>query len=194
MLIPPALPRRGNAFSHWLGARALRVLGWRLDGAIPDVPKLVAIVAPHTSNWDFIVGVAAHFVLGIDVLFLAKDTLFRWPLGPIMRWLGGVPVDRASSHDVVDQTVAAFERRDRMVLALAPEGTRRKVERWRTGFYYIALGAHVPILPIAFDWATKTIRFGPALMPTGALEADLDTLGAFYAGTAGKRRELATLR
>lgn len=194
MIIPPALPRRGNAVSRWLGVRLLHALGWRIEGTLPDVPKLVAIVAPHTSNWDFIVGVAVHFTLGIDVRFLGKDTLFRWPLGAFMRWLGGVPVDRAASHDVVEQTVAEFERRDHMVLALAPEGTRRKVERWRTGFYYIALGAHVPILPIAFDWSTKTVRFGSPLTPTGALDVDLDSLGAFYAGTAGKRRQLTTLR
>lgn len=194
MDLPPALPRRGNAFSASAGRTALRALGWRIDGAIPDVPKLVAIVAPHTSNWDFLVGVAALFTLGVDVRFLGKDTLFRWPLGAIMRWLGGVPVDRASSHDVVDQTVAEFAARDRMILALAPEGTRHHVERWRTGFYFIALGAHVPILPIAFDWSTKTIRIGPPFTPTGALDADLAALGAFYTGVRGKRPELATVR
>lgn len=194
MHLPPALPRRGNALSQRLGSAALHALGWRLEGALPDVPKLVAIVAPHTSNWDFAVGVAALFTLGVDVRFLGKHTLFRWPLGPLMRWLDGVPVERSASHDVVEQTVAEIARCDRMVLALAPEGTRRKVERWRTGFYYIALGAHVPIVPIAFDWGTKTIRIGAPFGPTGDLDADIAALSSFYAGVTGRRPERATLR
>lgn len=194
MHLPPALPRRGNALSQRLGNAALHALGWRLEGTLPDVPRLVAIVAPHTSNWDFAVGVAALFALGVDVRFLGKHTLFRWPLGPVMRWLGGVPVERSASHDVVEETVAEFERRDRMVLALAPEGTRRKVERWRTGFYYIALGAHVPIVPIAFDWGAKTIRIGAPFAPTGHLDADITALSSFYAGVTGRRPERGTLR
>ena len=194
MHLPPALPRRGNALSLHLGSAALHILGWRIDGALPDLPRLVAIVVPHTSNWDFAVGVAALFALGVDVRFLGKHTLFRWPLGAVMRWLGGIPVERSASHDVVDQTVAEFEHRDRMVLALAPEGTRRKVERWRTGFYYIALGAHVPIVPIAFDWGTRTIRIGAPFTPTGDLNTDLDVLATFYADVQGRRPERATLR
>lgn len=194
MHLPPGLPSRGNALSLHLGRAALHALGWRIEGALPDLPKLVAIVAPHTSNWDFVVGVAALFTLGVDVRFLGKDALFRWPLAPMMRWLGGIPVERSTSHDVVEQTVAQFARRERMILALTPEGTRRKVERWRTGFYYIALGAHVPIVPIAFDWGRKTIRIGAPFTPTGTLEADLDALAAFYSGVQGRRPELGTLR
>jgi 1-acyl-sn-glycerol-3-phosphate acyltransferase len=192
--VPPALPRRGNALSHWLGRRMLGAIGWRIDGDLPDLPKLVAIVAPHTSSWDFLVGVIALFALGVRVTFLGKDALFGWPLGAVMRWLGGIPVDRVNPSGIVERIIAEFNRRNRMVLALAPEGTRKKVTRWRTGFYYIAVGARVPIVPIAFDWATRTIRIGPPIVTTGRLEDDMQTMAAFYAGVRGKRPELATLR
>ncbi len=192
--LPPEIPRRGNALSYRLGRFALRLLGWRIRGEIPNLPKIVAIVAPHTSNWDFIVGVAALFTLGVQVTFLGKDSLFRPPFGGIFRWLGGVPVDRSSHHDVVEQTVEEFNRREHMIIALAPEGTRKKVERWHTGFYYIAVGAGAAILPVAFDWRTRTIRFGEPVMPTGDFDADTDVIGAFYAGAEGRRRELATIR
>lgn len=191
--VPPALPRRGNALSHWLCRRMLGAIGWRIDGAAPNVPKLVAIVAPHTSAWDFPVGVVGMFAFGVRVTFLAKDALFRWPLGPMIRWLGGIPVDRENPSGLVERTIAEFNRRNRMVLALAPEGTRKKVVRWRTGFYHMAVGARVPIVPIAFDWPTRTIRLGPPIVPTGRLQDDMQTIAAFYAGVRGKRPELATL-
>ncbi len=191
--VPPAFPRRGNALSTWLGRRMLGAIGWRIDGDVPDVPKLVAIVAPHTSSWDFVVGVVALFALDGRVTFLGKDALFGWPLGAMMRWLGGIPVDRLNPSGMVERTVAEFRRRDRMVLALAPEGTRKKVVRWRSGFYHVAVGARVPIVPVAFDWATKTIRIGAPIVTAGRLEDDMQTMAAFYAGVRGKRPELATL-
>ncbi len=192
--LPPAIPRRGNALSYRLGRFALRLLGWRIRGEIPNLPKIVAIVAPHTSNWDFIIGVAALFTLGVRVTFLGKHTLFRPPFGAVFRWLGGVPVERSTHHELVEQTVAEFNRRGNMILGLAPEGTRKKVERWHTGFYFIAIGAGAVILPVAFDYGTRTIQFGKPLTPTGDLEADMDVIGAFYTGAKGKRPELATLR
>lgn len=181
------IPRSGGLVSRAFGGWGLRVLGWRIEGSIPNVPKLVIVVAPHTSNWDFVVGVAAKFALGLRVLFLGKDTLFRFPLGPVMRGLGGVPVDRSASHDVVNGIVRDFASRDRMILALAPEGTRKRVERWRTGFYHIAHGASVPILPVALDWGSRTIRIGKPFMTTGNLETDLPILQSQFQSVRGRR-------
>jgi 1-acyl-sn-glycerol-3-phosphate acyltransferase len=166
----------------------LGILGWRFDGSIPNLGRAVVIVAPHTSNWDFVVGVAAMFAIGIRVVFLGKHTLFRLPLGPIMRWLGGVPVDRRVTAGLVESAVAAFGERDEMILALAPEGTRRPVERWRTGFYFVAHGAHVPIVPIALDYEQRTIAIGGPVIASGDLECDLAVLRRFFSGRIGRRQ------
>jgi 1-acyl-sn-glycerol-3-phosphate acyltransferase len=159
------------------------MMGWRVEGDIPDLPKMVLIVAPHSSNWDFIVGVAAKAAMRLRVRFLGKDALFRFPLGYVMRYLGGIPVDRSTANDVVASVVEEFGRCTRMLLAVAPEGTRKPVSRWRTGFYHIARGAAIPILPIAFDWNTKTIRIAEPFSPTGDLEADLRELRSRVAGS-----------
>lgn len=154
----------------------LLLMGWRITGDIPDLPKMVLIVAPHSSNWDFIIGVAAKLALRLRVRYLGKDTLFRFPLGIVMRRLGGIPVDRSSSNAVVESSVREFEGRRQMILAIAPEGTRTRVERWRTGFYHIAAAARVPILPVALDWGTRRIQIGELFQPTGDLEHDLPEL------------------
>ena len=180
-------PSRGNALSSWVGAWVLAVLGWSFEGAIPEVAKAVVIVAPHTSNWDFLVGVAAMFALGLRVEFLGKRSLFFWPLGPVMRWLGGIPVDRTVSSGVVEATVQELEARERMIVALAPEGTRGPVTRWRTGFYHIARRAGVPIVPVSLDYGRRVIRLGGRFEATGDLESDLERLRGFFGGVEGKR-------
>ena len=180
-----ALPRRGNWITYGLAALAFRLSGWRFEGTFPDLPKMVVIVAPHTSNWDFFVGLMAMFGMGMRGTFLGKHTLFRWPLGIVMRWLGGVPVNRASSHNVVDQTVAYFRARPQMILALSPEGTRKKLPSWKTGFYYVAKGADVPIVPVSFDYPRRVITVYAPLMPTGDKTADFQRLQShFHAGMA----------
>lgn len=189
LILGPRVPIRGTRFSRWLGRTAFGGFGWRFAGAMPNVDKAVAIVAPHTSNWDFVVGVAAMFALGIRVAFLGKHTLFRWPLGPLMRWLGGISVDRRASAGVVADSVRMFAERDHLILALAPEGTRQPVERWRTGFYWVAHRAGVPIVPIAFDWDRRRILFGDPVAPSGDLGADLRILESFYTGAGGRRRQ-----
>lgn len=180
-------PRRGNAFSAALGRWFLGLLGWRFLGSIPDVLRAVIIVAPHTSNIDFFIGVAVMFALGLRVRFLGKHTLFFWPLGSVMRWLGGIPVDRRVATGVVDETVKLFAARDQLILALAPEGTRKSVGRWKTGFYFVAQKAEVPIVPIAFDYRQKRIRIGERFDPTGRLEDDLSVLERFFFGAEGRR-------
>ena len=189
-----ALPRRGNAVLAAFGRLALRVLGWRIEGAIPDVPKLVIAVAPHTSNWDFVVGVAAMFALDLRLSFLGKHTLFRGPFDALLRWMGGIPVDRASPHGVVAECVRAFAASDRRVLALAPQGTRKGAGRFHGGFLHIARGAGVPVLPAALDYDARCVRLGPLMQPCTDVEADLSRIEAHFAPVRGKRARAVEAR
>jgi 1-acyl-sn-glycerol-3-phosphate acyltransferase len=169
-------PERGARLSRALARGALRLAGWRIVGDMPMLPRFVVIVAPHTSNWDFPLGVAAMFALDLRVSWLGKDSLFRGPLGPVLRSLGGVPVNRAARGGIVVQVVDAFRTHPRFVLALSPEGTRRRVESWRTGFHSIARGAGVPIVPAWLDHARREIGIGEPITPSDDLEADMARL------------------
>jgi 1-acyl-sn-glycerol-3-phosphate acyltransferase len=161
------------------------VRGWTIAGEIPDLPKLVMAAAPHTSNWDFLTGLWVKLALRLGARFVAKHTLFHWPFGPFMRWLGGVPVDREAGAGFVEDTVRVFREASQMVLVVAPEGTRRRTERWRSGFYWIAVEARVPILLVAFDYPKKRVIFGPLLQPSGDYEQDLARMRSrFHAGMA----------
>ena len=185
-----ALPRRGSKGLRAFGTLVLSVMGWRFEGAPPNLPKLIVIVAPHTSNWDFVVAMAAALALDLRVHWLGKHTIFRRPFGAILRRLGGIPVDRSARQGVVAQVVEAFRAHDRFVLGLSPEGTRKKVARWRTGFYNIARAANVPILAVALDFERKRIVIGPLFKATGDLEGDVEKMRAFFAPIKGKRPEL----
>jgi len=179
--IPTGTPRRGNPLLQRIMIALLRLTGWRFTGVdFPDVRRMVLIVAPHTSNWDFPLGVMAMYALRIRGTYLGKHTLFRFPLGILMRFLGGVPVDRGSSQDVVGQTVALAQGMDRAIIVLSPEGTRKLAPKWKTGFYRIAQQGGMPIFPVAFDYARKEIRFLPLFHPTGDLDADLAALRANF--------------
>ena len=185
-----ALPASGGPLTRALGRWGLARLGWRIDGALPNIPQAVVIVAPHTSNWDFVIGIAAKFALGLRAAWLGKHTLFRPPFGGLMRWLGGIPVDRTKPQDMVAQSVSRFAEQERLLLAVSPEGTRKAVPRWKSGFYHIARGAGVPIIPVAFDWTRHALAIGPAFTTTGDIDADLDALAAFFASARGRRGEL----
>jgi 1-acyl-sn-glycerol-3-phosphate acyltransferase len=192
MLIPELgdqIDRRGNFITRAIARCLLLLTGWRFEGTLPNLRQFVIIVAPHTSNWDFPVGVMAMFGLGIRGTFLGKDTLFKPPFGFIFRWLGGVPVDRKSSHNVVDQTIAYFRKRDRMILALSPEGTRKLIPEWRTGFYWVAVGAGVPIVPVAFDFARKRYVLNPPQVMTGDPAVDIPHLKSFFKASQAYRPE-----
>jgi len=189
--LPPEIPRGGSALTAWLGRRVLAVLRWRVVGQLPDLSKLVIIVGPHTSAWDLIVGLAAKLALHIEATFLAKHTLFFWPLGSLLRSLGGIPVDRSGSHDVVDQMAQHFDESEELVLVLAPEGTRRHVEHWKSGFYYIAQRARVPIVPAALDFENRRIRFGPPLEPAGDPQAEVAVLRRFIDQAGARNPEKA---
>ena len=176
-----ALPRRGNRLTRAVGRLLLRTLGWRVRGEMPNVHKAIAIIAPHSSNLDFLIGIAVVFCLDLEASYIGKIELFRWPMGPLMRWLGGIAVDRAASHGVVDQVVAEFQGRERLIIGITPEGTRRRGSGWKLGFYWIAVRAKVPIIPICLDWKRREWSFLPAFHPTGDAEGDLAALQAHYA-------------
>ena len=180
----PSLDRRpappAKRLAPAVGRALLGLLGWRIEGDVPDVPKLVAIVAPHTSNWDFVIGLAAAVALGLEIGFLAKDSLFWPPLGWFLRFMGGIPVDRSLPAGVVDQAVASFQASPRLFLALSPEGTRKRVARWKTGFHRLARAAQVPLWPVALDHGQRVVRLFPLRSVSDDLEADLLALRGLF--------------
>ncbi len=185
-IVPASYQRRGAVVSRTLGRLLLRLSGWRIEGELPDVPKVIIAVAPHTSNWDFVIGVMTLWVLDVKLSFLGKHTLFKGWFGKWMRSIGGIPVDRSQPHGVVGETVDAFNRVDQMVLAVAPEGTRQLDRGFKTGFLRIAYGARVPVLLAYFDFSRKVIGFGPLFQPTGDADKDLADILAFYRPIHGK--------
>eukprot|EP01037_Dinobryon_pediforme_P015060 gene15061-15200_t len=183
-----ATPRRDarpeiGTLSRWTRSALLtfyRRQGWRAEGTPPADGRYVIIAAPHTSNWDFVYFLGLTQELGIDAHFMGKQSLFRWPMGGFMRDMGGIEVDRSGSHDMVRQMIDEFARRDRFALTIAPEGTRSRVQSWRTGFYHIALGAQVPMVVGFMDYGRRTGGLGPAIMPTGDYRADMAQVAALY--------------
>ncbi len=184
-----AAPKRGNKVTRGLAKLILALIGWRIIGNVPDFPKLVMIGGPHTSNWDFPMAMLLFFALGIRVSWMGKHTFVNGRFGFIWRWMGGVGIDRRAAHGVVEQMVDAFKNRDKFILAVAPEGTRKKVKQWKTGFYHIAQGANVPIFPIVIDYGRKKLQLHPVFVPSGELAVDLPQLQACYAAVLGKRPE-----
>ena len=164
----------------------LRRAGWRVVGNFPDLPKFVCIMAPHTSNWDFFVAVTVKFALGVRAVWIGKDTLFRWPVRGFLQRLGGIPVVRSAPHAVVQRIADEFAVRDRMIFALAPEGTRKRVERWRSGYWHVAHTAGVPIVPVGFDFALRTVFIGPPITTTDSLEDDERRLRDYVRGIVPK--------
>jgi 1-acyl-sn-glycerol-3-phosphate acyltransferase len=180
------VPRRGSAATRALGKLVLALMGWRVEGELPDLPRFVVAAAPHTSNWDFVVGVATMFALDLDLSFIGKHTLFRWPFAGVLRWMGGIPVDRGASHGLVEEAVEAFASVDRRILAIAPQGTRKRGARFKSGFLRIARGANVPVVLASFDFAARCLRFGPSFMAGEDVDADLARVEAFFASVQGK--------
>ena len=157
-----------------------------MEGAWPDVPKFVTIVAPHTSNWDFFVGMAAKWALGFDAHWWGKDSLFLPPMGWFMYANGGIPINRQNRSQSVDRTLEAMATNESFALVLAPEGTRRKVTAWRSGFWHVAKSANVPICCVAFDWPHKVIRVGPITMPVeDTPEAGIARIRGYYENIQG---------
>jgi 1-acyl-sn-glycerol-3-phosphate acyltransferase len=157
-----------------------RLRGWRIEGAAPRDAKFVLVGAPHSSNWDFAIFLGVTDALGIAPNFLGKHSLFRGPLRRFMTDMGGIAVDRSKRSNYVEQVVAEFRRRESLALVIAPEGSRDSDGRWKSGFYHIAMGAGVPIVPAWIDRRTRRGKIGAAIMPTGDYRADLARIAAFY--------------
>ena len=169
-------------FVWWFSVR-----GWKMDVNLPNgYEKCVVIAAPHTSNWDFVFSLAVFFKLDIPVRFLAKKELFIWPFKELLKSLGGLAVQRNKKLKLVDTIIDMFNQNEKLMLMIPAEGTRSKVERWKTGFYHAALGAKVPVLLGYLDYKTKTAGFGPLLHLTGNPATDAGTIKAFYKNKAGK--------
>jgi 1-acyl-sn-glycerol-3-phosphate acyltransferase len=179
-----------NRFSQSLAKGILRLISWKLDVIYPAAPKYVLIGAPHTSGWDLFYALLLKYGSGIEMHWMGKDTLFRWPLGGILRWLGGIPVKRRSRNNFVQQVVDVVNDLDEVVIAMAPEGTRSKTKYWKTGFYYIALGAGVPIAFGFIDYGRRAVGVGQVITPSGDIQADIRQIKAFYAGISGRHPEL----
>ncbi len=168
----------------------LSLTGWRVANPFPsDVKKHVTIVGPHTSAWDFIIGVLFRSAEQINVKFLGKEELFKGPFGFLFRWLGGYPVDRFNKSNLVDSVVSVFNAKEEFGIALSPEGTRKRVDKLRTGFYYIALKADVPVIMAGIDYERKVAVFSEPLVLTGDIEVDFEKIHAFYRPIVGKNPE-----
>jgi 1-acyl-sn-glycerol-3-phosphate acyltransferase len=165
----------------------LRAAGWRVEGRLPDLPKFIVIGAPHTSNWDFVLFLGVIFHLRVNVRFMGKSELFRPPFGGFFRWCGGIPVDRSKPQGLVEQMVQEISESGKFILVITPEGTRHKVNEWKTGFHRIAVSAGIPIVIAIVDGAQKTVRIGQIFHPTTDLEADMKAIKGFFAGMVGIR-------
>lgn len=170
----------------WLSNLILRMAGWKVSITVPDYPKVIICVAPHTSNWDFILGKLAYAAIGRKAGFLMKSSWFFFPLGLIFKAIGGVPVSRGKGSSLVDTLVERYRTSDRLALAITPEGTRSRTTRWHTGFLRIALEANVPIVLGAIDFATKRIIIEETFTPTGDIDADIRRVKDYYRPFKGK--------
>jgi len=173
----------------WLSRWILKSLGWSVNNNFPEVKKCVVIAAPHTSNWDFILGLIAAKAIRLEPSWIGKHTIFRWPLAWLFRAMGGIPVRRGEGRNYIQQLVDLFAQSDRLVLGMAPEGTRSKIDHWKTGFHYIARAAGVPILMAYFDYPRKRVGIEEMFYPSEDIRVDLDRIRAFYAGRRGKNPE-----
>ncbi len=168
-----------------------KLMGWEIVGDFKEkeIKKVVMTIVPHTSWHDFYIAIFTRKTLGVMVNFVGKKELFIWPFGYYFKWMGGAPLDRTSGQNKVEAIAEIFKSKEEFRLAMAPEGTRKKVSEWKTGYYYIANLAKVPIMPVSFNYKTKTVTIGDPFYTTGDLKSDTDFLKSFYKGVEGKVAE-----
>lgn len=184
-MLPARVPRGERPFLQRLSRVGMRLVGWRIEGTIPNVTHCIIVGAPHTSNWDFVLAILAIFALDLRASWLGKHTFVNGPLRPLWQRLGGIPVDRRAPQGMVAQIVAQYRQQPHLILGVAPEGTRRRVDHWKLGFYYIARDAGVPIVPLGFDYGRRTLKIGEPI-EAGEKTAVLQQLQDFYQGIHGK--------
>ena len=188
-VLPKQAPQRGTPLSRRFFKSLYLAQGWRFDGEFPNLPKAVAIVSPHTSNFDALYGFLAMLGLGIKLTVFGKDSLFKTPFKGLLNWIGVIPVQRDSPHGLTKQIVDVINSKNQIWIALAPEGTRKKAENFRSGFYHIAVGANIPIVMFALDYKEKAIHCLGVIHPTGNLEKDLDDILKHYVGNFSPKNE-----
>ncbi len=173
-------PPTVNKFQKLLGKSFLKLVSWEAVGDVPEIPKFVMILAPHTSNWDFIFIMAILYALGIKFYWFGKKEVFRWPVGGFFKWLGGIPIDRGSRNNIVQQTVKIIQSQEQIIVGVTPEGTRGNTKYWKTGFYHIAHQAQVPIVVAFLDYDRKIGGLGPTIDPSGDIDEDMKIIHQFY--------------
>ncbi len=174
----------------WLGKTMLRLGRFTWEGGRPPVRQCVITAAPHASNWDYFYTMSVAFALDIPIAVLIKQDWFFWPIGPIMRWLGGVPVDRSKRTNLVDEMIRVFRERDSLYMVITPEGTRKRGQKWKSGFYWVAKEAGVPVLPAFIDYSRRACGFGPLVPVTGDINADFEPIREYYQRQVGVTFEL----
>ncbi len=179
------LKRKKSMLSH-ISRWILNLLGWNILKQLPESPKYVAIAAPHTSNWDFPLGILTASAMQLKISWIGKHTLFHWPYGWFFRAIGGIPIERGTGANLSQQMAARFANSDSLVLAIAPEGTRSKLDHWKTGFYYIATAANVPIALACLDYKNKEVGISAAFEPSGDIQADFEIIREYYRDKVGK--------
>ena len=175
VVVPSSAPRSGSVLLSKIGHFGLKTLGWGFTGEFADVKKMIVIVAPHTSNWDWVLGIFFKWAISVRFSYFIKRSLFFWPFSLVLRGTGGIPVNRDNPQGLLDDTAIYFQEMDKLYLAIAPEGTRKAVTRWKTGFLRIAYATGVPVVPIALDHQTRQIIVCPPLPLSGDMEQDLDS-------------------
>lgn len=184
------VPRRNDPKIAKIAKKLLDTAGWKIVGEIPNVKKCVLLAVPHTSNFDGLYAIPTLLALDVDIKLMGKKELFQIPiLGKILKWGGVISIDRQKKGSTLQASIERFNKEDKLWLGLAPEGTRDYTEQWKTGFYHLAMGAGVPILPVAMDYKTKEVRFMPLFHPTGNIDADLPNIYNYYKGVEGKHFE-----
>lgn len=191
VVIGSTVPHRDYGPLAMIGRWILRRMRWRAEGEFPDCPRVVVAIAPHSSNWDFVIGAAFVYVFRLRISFIAKNTLFRWPLGGFMRWLGGIPVNRAQPEDLAEHMAKQFTGREQLWLAITPEGTRTEGARFKSGFYRIALAAGVPILPVYFNYRRRVTGFLPLIQPGADVSAGVAQVDELLRRHGARRRSKA---
>lgn len=182
-------PRWGNVLTRAIGRLLLAGYRWRVEGNVHNAARLIGVLAPHTSLWDFYTTMATMLAVGFRTSWLIADAYTWWPLGVFMRWLGGIPVKRDAPQNLVSQIVKTFDENDKLLLALFPEGTRKNVFKWKTGFWHIAVQAEIPIQLVSLDYDRRATVFGPVIEPSSSPEADMERIQKYYRGVRAKHPE-----
>jgi 1-acyl-sn-glycerol-3-phosphate acyltransferase len=184
--VADCIPTKQRKFSQYIGLTVLNILGWEVVGTLPKKPKFIAAVAPHTSNWDFVIAIAAVLATNLRIRFMGKKAIFVWPFKIFLNNMGGIAIDRNNKHGMVDQMVEQFQQNEQLVLGIAPEGTRKKISKWKSGFLHIAHQAGVPVVPVSLDFAKKQLRFHPEVEVSSNIENELAKFKDYFSDICAK--------